>query len=90
MDGKDDADLLIPTAPIEHVKVSSVTVSIIWKEIKNKIQSLFLRNFWFGSNETTLLLNVLACLFNQAFVSADACWSCTSILPTHLFYIVFC
>ena len=90
MDGKDDADLLIPTRPIEHVKFSSVTVSIIWEEIKNKIQSLFLRNFWFGSNETTLLLKVLACLFNQAFVSIDACWSCTSILPTHLFDIVFC
>ena len=56
MDGKDDADLLIPTTPIEHVKFSSATVSIIWEEIKNKIQSLFLRNFWFGSNETTLLL----------------------------------
>ena len=91
MDGKDDAGLLIPATAIEHAKFSSVTVvSIIWEEIKSNIQSPFLRNFWFESNKTTLLLKILACLFNQAFVSIDACCSCTSILLTHLFYIVFC
>ena len=91
MNGKDDAGLLIPTTAIEHANFSSVTVvSVISEEIKNNIQSLFLHNFWFESNETMLLLKILACLFNQAFVFIDARCPCTSILLTHLFYIAFC